>query len=108
MDPAAARQCWIAYHALVGWLDEQVGRLLEAIDDDTAVLFTADHGASLGEGGLWAKQCFRPAVHRVPSIIAGPGRSCRGSPGRAQRFDRHRADLLRAARHRASCEWQRS
>jgi choline-sulfatase len=77
-DPAQADRCWIAYHALVHWMDLQVGRLLDGLErmglaDSTAIMLTADHGASLGEDGLWAKQVFRVGSHRVPLILSGPG-----------------------------------
>jgi choline-sulfatase len=76
-DPEAAKQCWICYHALVHWLDLQVGVLLETLEEqglaeDTLVLFTADHGASLGEKGLWAKQSFSPGSQHVPLILRDP------------------------------------
>lgn len=77
MKASDARRCWIAYHALVHWVDLQVGRLLAALEekglrDHTAIVLTADHGASLGERGLWAKQNFACASHRVPLIIHRP------------------------------------
>ncbi|NRA38321.1 MAG: sulfatase-like hydrolase/transferase, partial [Planctomycetes bacterium] len=77
MDIQKAKECWIAYHALVHWLDIQVGALLDALEenglsDDTLILFTADHGASLGEKGLWAKQSFSRGSHQVPMIIRQP------------------------------------
>ena len=74
MDPNTARRCWWAYHALVHWVDRQIGYLLNEIDalgrkDDLKIVFTADHGASLGEGGAWAKQSFKVASHQVPMVI---------------------------------------
>lgn len=72
------RKARTAYHALVHWVDLQVGELLAALDtsgnrEDTLICFTSDHGASLGERGLWAKQVFSPGSHRVPMILSGPG-----------------------------------
>jgi len=66
------------YHALVTWLDMQVGVLLAAIEtlglaQDTAVVFTADHGASLGENGLLSKVVFGPQSQRVPLVLRAPG-----------------------------------
>jgi len=73
-DIAAAQQC---YYELVGWIDERVGTLLAALDrtgqrDNTIIVFDADHGAALGEGGRWAKHVFAPEVHRVPRIVSWP------------------------------------
>jgi choline-sulfatase len=67
------------YHALVTWLDVQVGMLLGALHTlglarDTIVVLNSDHGASLGENGLLSKVVFAPQSHRVPLILAWPGR----------------------------------
>lgn len=66
------------YYGCVAWLDDQVGQILRALDesglrDSTIVIFTTDHGASLGEYGMMAKHTFAPESHRVPFIISWPG-----------------------------------
>jgi choline-sulfatase len=67
------------YLASMAFLDEQVGRLMEAlvdqgIRDDTVVIFTADHGDMLGDHGLPTKGPWHfDACMRVPLLIAGPG-----------------------------------
>lgn len=68
-----------AYLACVSFLDEQVGRVLDALDasgqaDDTVVVLTADHGFLLGEHGLWFKKYLYEPSCRVPLIIADPRR----------------------------------
>jgi len=71
------------YFAAVTGIDEQFGRVLQAIDDaglreDTIVVFTADHGELMGSHGLmhkgpWYDECFLvPFVARWPGRIA-PG-----------------------------------
>lgn len=70
------------YYALVLWIDDQVGRIIQALKDhglinDTIVLFTADHGASRGENGALAKQTFQPASHHIPFIISDGTQSLR-------------------------------
>jgi choline-sulfatase len=67
-----------AYYAAVSYADERIGAVLAALsdadlDDDTIVLFTADHGEMLGERGLWYKMAFFEASARVPLIIRAPG-----------------------------------
>ena len=47
-----------AYFGAVSYVDDQVGKLLHILqecgmDDDTIVVFSADHGDMLGERGLW-------------------------------------------------------
>ncbi|XP_075999570.1 iduronate 2-sulfatase [Genypterus blacodes] len=66
------------YYAAVSYMDAQVGRLLSAIDDlgltdDTMVVFTSDHGWSLGEHGEWAKYSNFDVATRVPLIFYVPG-----------------------------------
>ena len=66
------------YYGLVAWVDSQVGRVLDYLDraglrENTILVFGADHGASMGEGGCWAKQIFAPQVHRVPRLIQWAG-----------------------------------
>ena len=58
----------------MAWIDSQVGRVLDYLNragltDNTIIVFGADHGASLGENGWWAKHIFAPQVHRVPRLI---------------------------------------
>ncbi|XP_072362016.1 iduronate 2-sulfatase isoform X3 [Scyliorhinus torazame] len=67
-----------SYFAAVSYMDTQVGRLLNALDEqglanNTVVVFTADHGWSLGEHGEWAKYSNFDVVTRVPLMIYAPG-----------------------------------
>ncbi|MBX3141531.1 MAG: sulfatase-like hydrolase/transferase [Trueperaceae bacterium] len=75
-DFAFATAC---YRALCSMLDDQVGRLLAALDatgqaEDTLVVFTSDHGDYLGAHGLLFKgvPAFEEA-YRVPLVMRGPG-----------------------------------
>ena len=68
-----------AYLANCSWLDDMVGTLLAVLEaagfaEDTAVLFTSDHGDMLGERGLWFKKHFFDHAARVPLILHAPGR----------------------------------
>ncbi|XP_009995399.1 PREDICTED: iduronate 2-sulfatase [Chaetura pelagica] len=72
------RQIRQSYYAAVSYLDTQVGLLLNALDDvglsdSTIVVFTADHGWSLGEHGEWAKYSNFDVVTRVPLMFYVPG-----------------------------------
>ena len=63
------------YYAMVLWIDEQAGRIMQALKDhhlmdDTIFVFTADHGANRGENGALAKQTFQPSCHRIPLLIS--------------------------------------
>ena len=68
------------YYALVTHVDEQVGRILAALDqfglrENTLVIFTSDHGEHLGDHGLVQKgpPGFESCA-RVPLILSMPGR----------------------------------
>jgi arylsulfatase A-like enzyme len=66
------------YYGMITHLDEQVGRILEALEesghaDDTIVVYTADHGLALGSHGLLGKQSLYEHSMRSPLILAGPG-----------------------------------
>lgn len=75
-DYAFATACYLS---LCSMLDDQVGRLLAALEatgqaDDTLVVFTSDHGDYLGAHGLLLKgvPAFEEA-YRVPLVMRGPG-----------------------------------
>lgn len=66
------------YMASVRFMDQQVGRLLDALDrlkirDNTIVIFISDHGYNLGEHDCWAKSSLWEGTVRVPMIISSPG-----------------------------------
>ncbi|XP_054852737.1 iduronate 2-sulfatase isoform X1 [Eublepharis macularius] len=72
------RQIRQNYFASVSYLDMLVGKLLNALDDtglsnNTIVVFTADHGWSLGEHGEWAKYSNFDVATRVPLMFYVPG-----------------------------------
>ena len=68
-----------AYYAMIKLIDDQVGRILAALDEsgqreDTIVIFTSDHGETLGDHGLILKGCrFYEGLVRVPLIWSWPG-----------------------------------
>ena len=76
--PDNQKRMWAAYYATVTFMDEQVGKILDELDrlgirDETAVIFTSDHGYHLGEHTLWQKSNLHEDVSRVPLIISAPG-----------------------------------
>ncbi|MGE9290006.1 MAG: sulfatase-like hydrolase/transferase [Puniceicoccales bacterium] len=72
------RRSRAGYWGLVEWVDQQIGCLLQVVEDlglmdETAILYTSDHGEMAGERGLWQKAVFYEESVRVPTILAGPG-----------------------------------
>jgi len=73
------------YYARVSMIDEQIGRLYGHLQasgllENTAILFAADHGETLGShGGLLDKGWHHfEETHRIPLIIRMPGATSGG------------------------------
>jgi len=68
------------YQGEVAYADQQLGRLVDWLDEtgqaaDTVVVVVGDHGESLGEHGVWfnhGDDLFEPASH-VPLVLWRPG-----------------------------------
>lgn len=65
------------YYAIISHMDEQIGRILAALEktgkaDNTYIFFTADHGLACGEHGLLGKQNMYEHSMRPPLIVVGP------------------------------------
>ena len=73
-----ARTLQAAYYAMIKLIDDQVGRMLAALEETgqrerTVVIFTSDHGETLGDHGLIQKGCrFYEGLVRVPLIWSWP------------------------------------
>jgi len=72
------------YYGLITHLDEQVGRILQTLDngphaENTYVIYTADHGLAMGSHGLLGKQNVYEQSMRSPLILRGPGIPAGGS-----------------------------
>ena len=79
MDEIQKRKTIRSYMASVRFMDEQVGRLLDALDDlgirdETIVIFLSDHGYNLGEHDCWSKVSLWEGSVRAPLIISVPGK----------------------------------
>ncbi|WP_226778893.1 choline-sulfatase [Oceaniglobus trochenteri] len=81
-----------AYFGSVSYVDEMLGRLMQVLEatgqaDNTAIVFTSDHGEMLGERGMWFKKHFYEPSLRVPLIVAAPGRAPKRVAGLASLVD---------------------
>ena len=86
------------YLAAVNLIDDQVGRLLDALQgrdllDETLVVYTSDHGLLVGQYGLYGKTNatntpnFYEETIRIPLIVFGPDKSIRGMQSRSEFVD---------------------
>jgi arylsulfatase A-like enzyme len=68
------------YYGMTSFMDQQIGRILDALDrlgiaDNTLIVFSTDHGHFLGQHGLTAKGTFHyEDLIRVPFIVRHPGK----------------------------------
>lgn len=68
-----------AYDDAIGYLDHEIGRLLDELDrrglvDNSIIVITSDHGEEFLEHGLWdhGHGLYHPAIH-VPLLVIAPG-----------------------------------
>ncbi|WP_299615614.1 sulfatase-like hydrolase/transferase [Pelagibius sp.] len=75
---AQRRIAMAAYYGLISFIDDNVGTLLQTLEDcgldkTTRVIFLSDHGENLGARGLWGKSTMYNESVTIPMLAAGPG-----------------------------------
>ncbi len=88
LTEAQQRELRHGYYASVTFIDAQVGRLLDGLEQldlarNTIVVLWSDHGWKLGEHGGWCKQTNYEIDTRAPLMIRAPGAKANGRPTRA-------------------------
>lgn len=79
-----AKEAQAKYYAMIAQIDDQFGRLLDYLDrtgqrENTVIIFTSDHGETLGDHGLMFKGCrFYEGLIRVPLIFSFPEKFQKG------------------------------
>lgn len=79
-DSFDGKQQQALYYAMIEQIDDQFARILSCLEetgqaDNTVIVFTSDHGETLGDHGLLYKGCrFYEGLVRVPLIFWCPGR----------------------------------
>ncbi|MDM8172853.1 sulfatase [Olivibacter sp. 47] len=68
------------YYAGVSYVDAQIGKVLQALEDsgldeNTIVVLWGDHGYHLGEMGIWTKHVNYERANKIPLLIVAPGAS---------------------------------
>lgn len=77
LDEYTQKRIIAAYYGYVSLIDDQLARVFEYLDksglhENTTIIFTADHGSTLGAHGLQDKGVnVYDEVYRIPLIIAG-------------------------------------
>ncbi len=66
------------YHASVSFVDAQIGRVLDELEqsrmsDNTIILLWGDHGWHLGDHGMWTKHTNYEQAIRIPLLVVAPG-----------------------------------
>ena len=79
LDDDKARELIHGYYASISFIDQQIGKLILALEesgliDNTIIVLWGDHGWHLGDHGLWNKHStFEQATH-VPLIVVDPSK----------------------------------
>ena len=78
VTPDHVRKARHAYYAMASYVDEKIGRVLEALEksglaDDAIVVFCADHGEMMGDHRLMSKTVTYEESIKVPLLISVPG-----------------------------------
>jgi arylsulfatase len=66
------------YYAMIAQIDDQLARILKTLEEtgqreNTVIIFTSDHGETLGDHGLMFKGCrFYEGLVKVPLIFSWP------------------------------------
>jgi choline-sulfatase len=76
-DETMVRRAIAAYMGLVSFLDDNVGKILRALErnglaESTRVVYATDHGDNLGTRGLWGKSTLYEESAGIPLLMAGP------------------------------------
>jgi choline-sulfatase len=75
--PEMVKSAQAGYLGLCSFLDENIGKILRALEDSgfadtTRVVYTSDHGDNVGCRGLWGKSTMYEESVGIPLVIAGP------------------------------------
>lgn len=77
-DDEHRKRILASYLGSCSFMDENVGRVLKALDysglgDNTRVVYLSDHGDNIGARRIWGKSTMHDESAGIPLIMAGPG-----------------------------------
>lgn len=78
LDAELQRTLIHGYHAATSYMDAQLGRVLDALDEtglaqNTIIVLWGDHGWHLGDHGIWCKHTNYEQAARIPVLVTAPG-----------------------------------
>lgn len=76
-DETHVRKAIAAYYGMVSFLDDNIGKVLAALEaspfaERTTVVYTSDHGDNLGARTMWGKSNMYEESVGVPMLVKGP------------------------------------
>jgi arylsulfatase len=97
----AARHSRQGYYGSVTFVDEQIGRILEALHkrgflEESVIVFLTDHGDMLGDHNLWRKSYPYEASAKIPMLLRAPAGLLSGKRGRVESKTAEIRDILPA------------
>lgn len=83
IDDDNARQLIHSYFACVSFIDAQIGKIMNELEnlniaDKTIIVLWSDHGWHLGDHGQWGKATNYELATRIPLIVYSPSMKAKG------------------------------
>ncbi len=77
IDNEAIMKAIAVYYGLVTFLDDQIGEIMTALkeaglEENTRIIYTTDHGDTIGEHGTFFKNTMYEQSVSIPLIMSGP------------------------------------
>ncbi|HOX39623.1 MAG TPA: arylsulfatase [Candidatus Brocadiia bacterium] len=99
LGPEQVRKSRQGYYGSVSFIDEQIGRILETLEErglleETLILLTADHGDMTGDHHMWRKSYAYEASARIPMLMRWPEGLVAGGRGQVCRAPVELRDVL--------------
>lgn len=79
MTNAHFRTLRARYYGYISYIDSCIGRLFDAVDDNTLICFFADHGEFLGDHQAVQKENFFEESAHIPMLVSWPDQIEAGS-----------------------------
>lgn len=93
------RQVKATYYGMISEVDAQVGRLIDHLRktgtyDNTLIVFTSDHGESLGDHWTFAKYTYFDQSFHIPLVICDPSSAADKSRGTTVEMPTESVDIM--------------